>query len=126
MKKYWRLLCCLTVLGCFSVTSQAIAGGFSSTCSNLYLDGSWLGAYCGDGHGSGKWTGLDLNRFIINNHGNLYWQSNGGYSHSARNCHINSSGLLFCQLNDGHGHWPEQAINLNDHLTNAWGNLTYN
>lgn len=111
-------------LGLAGLSNFAMAGGFSGSCSGLYINGGWLGANCGDGHGGSRWTGIDLNRFLGNIHGNFSWNS-GGFTGSARNCGLSQDGILWCQLGDGHGGWPERYINLNDRITNSWGNMVY-
>ena len=113
------------LLSLFGTSGFAMAGGFSASCSNIHLNGSWLSADCGNGHGRRHSTQIDLNRYITNSWGNFSWKQDGNYNESAINCGVNTAGTLYCQLGDGHGGWPQRSIDLNEHITNSWGNLTY-
>ena len=116
---------CQSFLFCGVIGSSLTvwAGDFAGSCSDFFLSNSWLGAHCKNGSGGENWTGVDLDESLVNGLGKFYWQPNGGYFGSARNCSVDSSGRLSCQLGDGSGGWPSALINLNENIGNYFGNM---
>ena len=111
------------IYGLIALPSSAFGGNFSQTCSNLTLNGSTLYANCKDGYGNSTTSSLDLNRSITNQFGNFQWQQNGGFAQTARDCSMNSVGILRCAIADAQGGWPTRSIDLNAHIDNNHGTL---
>ena len=117
---------CQSFLICGAIGSSftAWAGNFSASCSAFFLSNSWLGANCKNGSGGENWTGVDLDESLVNGFGKFYWQLNGNSFASARDCNVDSNGILSCQLSDGSGGWPRIPINLNENIGNYFGHMT--
>ncbi|KAG8726323.1 hypothetical protein FRC12_023498, partial [Ceratobasidium sp. 428] len=97
----------LTVVSAlFFLTAPGVSagGGFSGSCSNIYMDGnSRLVAHCGDGRGGSRDTSIDLNRCIANYGGNLACATNGGYGGSCSGCLIHTGTYMRCHCGPNNG-----------------------
>ena len=85
-------------------TTLVPAGEFASTCTNLSLSGSVLGATCQAGSGTQS-TALDLDSCVTNSNGNLMWNGSG-YAGSCSGCSLAGTRLT-CQCNPVSG--PAQS-----------------
>ncbi|KAK6342280.1 hypothetical protein TWF730_001756 [Orbilia blumenaviensis] len=104
------------------------AGGFTSTCTNLYLISTAVGGVCKRINGSTNNSSVDANGHIGNSNGKLV-RFSGGYKSSCRNCHISTgtSGkqfILSCECNSSNG-WKATSIDINWFLSNQNGVLAW-
>ncbi|KAF3921823.1 hypothetical protein AA313_de0205280 [Arthrobotrys entomopaga] len=90
----------------------------------------WLNLRCGNGKGGQHWNHVNLNDYIINNGGKLYWQRNGGLGGSCWLTNDGATGIkywhdlyIFCK--NGKGGATMQSIDLNEHFVNRNGDLRY-
>ncbi|KAK6337499.1 hypothetical protein TWF730_002898 [Orbilia blumenaviensis] len=104
------------------IPTMVQAGGFTSTCTGIFLGGTWINANCKNAAGNYIPTAKDLNAHIGNANGLLIRKSSG-YSNSCRDCSLNG-GTLACyclRLN----RYQAASINLNNFLSNQNGVLAW-
>ncbi len=105
---------------------KALASGqFSKTCDNIETDEPvYLVADCRTRNGSVNYTSIDLNDYITNDNGHLRWASHGDFE---KTCYIigvyeNTMGAR-CRARNGQ--YVEDNIDLDKHIANINGVLTY-
>jgi len=102
---------------------------FTKTSKNIAIDSSGnLTADCSSG-GVYYSSSLDLNSCVGNDDGVIKWGSSN-FSHSARNIALGSSSYdkdsyLCCDLKNESGNWGGVRLDLDDHIANINGVLTY-
>ncbi|KAK6500327.1 hypothetical protein TWF481_010672 [Arthrobotrys musiformis] len=101
----------------------AHAGGFASSCANIFLGGTWINALCRNSAGTYIPTAKDLNAEIGNANGLLVRHSSG-YANTCRDCSLTTAGVFKCscpRLN----RYQSVSINLNNFLSNQNGVLAW-
>lgn len=106
-----------------TMPSQAIAGNFSRTCSNMVLYGSTLAAYCKDRNQQFKEAYIKLDNAIGNLDGVLSWGDHN-FSHTCSNISLNGATLsaVCTRMN---GSQNRTWINLDEHIDNTNGVLRF-
>ena len=111
----------------FSIfTSQALAlGDFSRTCYNSYLQGSTLTSTCykADGRTPNR-SSINLNPYIENVDGVLKWQP-ANYIETCRYMDLASPSIMAGECKTRAQYWVPAKIDLDDHIANINGVLTY-
>ena len=106
-------------------TNGAFAGNFSQTCYNTSIDYDTLTSTCyrADGY-TPNTSSIDLDRYIENIDGNLKWQY-GNFSQTCEYVSVEGGSLLTaeCRRRDQSPNYTK--INLDDHIANIDGTLTY-
>ncbi|WP_375470271.1 CVNH domain-containing protein [uncultured Nostoc sp.] len=129
-----RAICALVVFSPVLVTSfqSDIAlgtGEFTKSCTNITLtQGRILEADCKTRNGRTAQTGINLNNYIVNQDGRLGWSRNGNYSASSRNCDVDFQGgrtFLMCDTRKRDNSFTGASLNLDKHIANINGTLTY-
>lgn len=112
------------------LAGQAFAGGFSSTCKDMRLDGTRLKAKCQMAVG-GKWadeSSINLNDRIGNSNGVLLWDSKK-FDDNCKNKLLGPANsiklLLKAQCRTKVGSYVQAEINLNERISNINGKLKY-
>ncbi|KJA16832.1 hypothetical protein HYPSUDRAFT_91058 [Hypholoma sublateritium FD-334 SS-4] len=105
----------------FSALKGATAGGFSATCSNIFLpSNNFLQATCGDGHGGETTSELNLNACIGIAATELVCKANGDYAAlGCSGCEIVTGEFMECGCPGG-----ALIADLDDCVTNTGGILT--
>jgi cytolysin (calcineurin-like family phosphatase) len=100
-------------------------GNFASSCSNIALQGaSVLAATCNTTGGGTQSTTLDLDPYITNADGTMWWSSSGGFAGSCSACTLSGTELT-CQCNNVSSQAAATSIDVNTEVTNCGGTLTY-
>ena len=89
---------------------------------------SVLEATCKSISGRPSQTGIQLNKYIANNNGNLRWRRNGNFIASSRHCELDFvSGVtvLHCDTQRRDGSWTSSSLTLDEHIANINGALRY-
>jgi hypothetical protein len=111
---------------------KALASGqFSKTCDNIHIEGIpftksvHLVADCMRRNGSYNLrTSIDVNELITNDNGHLRWQSRGDFGESCEILGVDDSYLgTTCRARNGQH--VDDAIDLDEHIANINGVLTY-
>ncbi|KAL2864393.1 uncharacterized protein BJX67DRAFT_383864 [Aspergillus lucknowensis] len=111
----------LTLLG---LTALVAAQGYSSECSDITLNNSWLVATCPTGNGDEITSSVFLANKIGNNGGNLEWAANGEYRETCEECVLNDAATLFCRCRVAdRPSLQDTTINLEEHIANYEGHL---
>jgi len=108
------------------LSGSALAlGQFSKSCSSSVIEGSVLTSTCQTTHyPDTKTTSLDLNPFIENVDGTLKWQP-GRFNSTCTSTQLSGPSTLSarCHMRDQSLH--DTTIDLDDHVANINGTLTY-
>ncbi len=96
---------------------------FSSTSSNISLDGAYLRALCADVEGQQQNSGIDLNTCVANIDGILKWAKDGNFAASSEGIQLNGS-ILTCDCNRTDGTMNSSQLNLDECITNLNGQLS--
>ncbi|KAK6355805.1 hypothetical protein TWF718_000185 [Orbilia javanica] len=104
------------------VPTAVQAGGFVSSCAQIFLGGTWINALCRNPSGTYIPTAKDLNAEIGNANGLLIRRSSG-YANSCKDCSLDN-GVLRCSCLRLNRYTPA-SINLNNFLSNRNGVLTW-
>jgi len=121
----------LAVVMSFSMfASQAWAtGDFSKSCDYPEMKGSVLLSSCRRMNGSYNNTSIDLNKYISNVNGLLKWDCSGGFIESCEKIRLSSSlKTRHTEMNadcEILGYLVEDGIDLDQHIANIDGVLTY-
>ncbi|RVD83811.1 uncharacterized protein DFL_005585 [Arthrobotrys flagrans] len=99
------------------------AGGFASSCAQVFLGGTWINALCKNSAGTYIPTARDLNAEIGNANGLLVRRSSG-YASVCRDCSLTTVGLFKCSC-PRINRYQAASINLNNFLSNRNGILTW-
>lgn len=111
----------------FSIfSSQALAlGGFSQTCYDSNLSGPILTSSCEKADGYTLETSfIDLNGVIENVDGSLEWQPDNFFE-TCRNLELVSPSAMVAECKTRAQYWNDTIINLDEHIANINGVLTY-
>lgn len=103
-------------------------GNFSGSCNQISLDKDYdLIASCSSVGGGHKLSSISLNDIITNNDGHFEWVNHGGnFGGSARHVRLENGGkVLVAELGKIDGHWKEDAIWLDERITNDDGDLRF-
>ncbi len=105
---------------------QALAlGDFSQTCLDTRVSGSTLTSSCYKVDGSTiNMSSIDLNEWIANIDGNLKWRR-GNYIETCRYMKMVSGSDMEGQCKTRDQRWVDTSIDLDDHIANINGTLTY-
>ncbi|NER34579.1 MAG: cyanovirin [Oscillatoria sp. SIO1A7] len=106
--------------------SQAWAlGDFSQTCYSSSISGSTLSSTCykADGYTPNK-SSINLNPYIENVDGVLKWQPDN-YIETCRGMDLVSKSDMAGECKTRSQVWQKTGINLDDHIANINGVLTY-
>ncbi|KAK6530782.1 hypothetical protein TWF281_007618 [Arthrobotrys megalospora] len=106
-----------------AVPAVVQAGGFASSCQNIFLGGTWVNALCKNSAGVYVSTGKDINAEVGNGNGLLIRHSSG-YSNSCKDCTLSTAGLFRCSCKRINT-WVSASINLNNFLSNQNGALAW-
>lgn len=106
--------------------SQAWAlGGFSQSCPTYSLDESMLYALCKKSDGDKLYPAfIDLNIYIENVDGALEWQPDN-FIETCENVRLYGASELIADCKTRAGYWASSKIDLDDHIANINGVLTY-
>ena len=106
--------------------SQAWAlGDFSQTCYNSSISGSTLSSTCYKADGfTPNYSSINLNSYIENVNGVLKWQPNN-YIETCRGMGLVSNSYMAGDCKTRSQNWVGTEINLDDHIANINGVLTY-
>ena len=97
---------------------------FSQTSQDINVSGPTLSAECEkEGGGSIVPSTLNLDDYLGNINASFRWGSTI-FSHSARNI-SNDGPTLTADLQDSQGNWQSASVNLDEHIANMNGQLTY-
>ncbi|MGB5634667.1 MAG: CVNH domain-containing protein [Waterburya sp.] len=111
-------------LGFFSAPAAAL-GDFSQTCQDSTINGSTLSATCQRADGSyGGGTSIDLNTDIENVDGRLTWQPSN-FIETCRKTKLVNGNTMDAECKTRDQRWVSTRINLDDHIANINGVLTY-
>ncbi|KAK6514934.1 hypothetical protein TWF506_007292 [Arthrobotrys conoides] len=105
------------------VPTMVQAGGFTSSCAQIFLGGTWINALCKNPSGVYVPAARDLNAEIGNANGLLVRHSSG-YANSCKDCSLTTAGVFKCsclRLN----RYQAASINLNNFLSNRGGDLVW-
>ncbi|NER50480.1 MAG: cyanovirin [Symploca sp. SIO1A3] len=106
-------------------TSHALAlGDFSQTCYNSNVSSSTLSSSCRRIDGSINDTSINLNPYIENVDGTLVWQPNN-FIATCRNTGLTSPSIMAAECKTRSQDWNDTSIDLDDHIANINGVLTY-
>ncbi|KAF3193121.1 hypothetical protein TWF225_010966 [Orbilia oligospora] len=97
------------------------AGGFISSCAQIFLGGTWINALCKNKAGVYVPTAKDLNAEIGNANG-LLTRHSSGYANVCRDCSLTTAGVFKCSCPRINRYQPA-SINLNNFLSNRDGTL---
>lgn len=96
---------------------------FSLSCRNIRLDGTILYAECGDGSGGYPASEFHLDAVLGNYDGNFRWLWQD-FQLSASDIRLEGS-ILHARLNPVEGEPVEASVNLDERISNRYGELTY-
>ncbi|NEO56179.1 MAG: cyanovirin [Okeania sp. SIO3B5] len=109
-------------LGMFANEAWA---SFSLTCYNSSVNGSTLSSTCymADGYTPNQ-TEINLNPYIGNIDGELMWQHDN-FIATCGNTELSGPSVLVGECEKRAQQWVQAEINLDDHISNINGILTY-
>lgn len=111
-------------LGFFSAPAAAL-GDFSQTCRDVSINGSTLSASCAKADGfTQNMSSINLNADIENVDGNLTWQPDN-FIETCRNTQVVNGSMMSAECKTRAQRWNSTNINLDDHIANINGVLTY-
>ena len=97
---------------------------FSASSKDIHLEGATLFADCAKADGEEfSSSRLDLDNMIGNIDGNFQW-GESSFSQSAQNIRLEGS-TLYAELQTPSGNWQDASVNLDEHIGNMDGELTY-
>ena len=97
---------------------------FSQTSNDINVSDAILSAQCEKEGGSGfAPSTLNLDDYLGNINGSFRWGSQI-FSHSAQNI-SNEGAILTAELQDESGNWRSASVDLDEHIANMNGQLTY-
>ena len=112
-------------VGFSCISGHALAGqSFYASCGSLTITNSILKAQCTADNGNQTWSVIDLSPYIniINNQ--LAWSKTGNSS-EIDSCEVSETGILICEIQDSSDKQSFTGLNLNQHIYNINGILTY-
>ena len=111
-------------LGFFSAPAAAI-GNFSQTCSDVSISGSTLSGSCEKVDGrTMNTTSINLNPNVENIDGSLKWQPSN-FIATCRNTKLVNGDKMSAECKTRDQRWVGTSVNLDDHIANINGVLTY-
>ena len=109
----------------FFATAAAALGDFSQTCYDATISGSTLSATCQRANGSyDGTTSIDLNADIENVDGRLKWQPSN-FIETCRSTELVNGNTMDAECKTRDQRWVSTSINIDDHIANINGVLTY-
>ncbi|KAK2005539.1 Cyanovirin-N [Colletotrichum eremochloae] len=112
-----------------SLSGKKKAGGFLKTCAPNWVVwelNSAIWAHCrgsGERRGSVFWSRIGLDHMLGNDHGQLVYQQDGGFSLTCLDCKRWGTAHLACRCLDGRGDLQATSINLDKYIGNYDGLL---
>ncbi|KAJ3492861.1 hypothetical protein NLG97_g5103 [Lecanicillium saksenae] len=98
---------------------------YTDSCSDTQLQGTTLSGHCGDNKGGNPYSSVDLSQKIGNEWGVLTWGTQG-FQNSCSEINYNSwNGVLSAKCGNGGGRDVRTVLNLNDYISNNFGQLTF-
>ncbi|KAB5590238.1 Cyanovirin [Ceratobasidium theobromae] len=97
---------------------------FSKTSRNASLSGAVLKADCQRNDGTWRWSEINTANFLGNIDGNFQW-SDSNWNLTARNTTFNSPVITSDLQRRDHSWATGKMINLDEHIANIDGTLTY-
>jgi len=107
-----------------SVGKALALGQFSRTCQGAVVNGSTLSAKCQTTSGNFVPSSINLIPHIENVDGVLKWQS-GNFTETCRSNALQGPSIMSAQCKNKAGQWVTTKINLDEHIVNINGKLTY-
>jgi hypothetical protein len=107
-----------------SVGKALALGQFSRTCQGSVVNGSTLSAKCQTTSGNFVPSSINLNPYIENVDGVLKWQS-GNFIETCRSTALTGPSIMSAQCKTRAQQWVSTKINLDEHIANINGKLTY-
>ncbi|KAL3477077.1 Cyanovirin-N [Aspergillus californicus] len=104
----------------------AAAQGFSSECTDITLNNSWLVASCPTGDGDSITSSVFLNSKITNNNGNLEWKTDGAYRQSCEDCTVSGATLACSCTISSLPILQATTLDLEEYIANYEGHLLSN
>ncbi|WNG21614.1 hypothetical protein F0U63_48125 [Cystobacter fuscus] len=108
-------------------TEQALRGDFSKSCREINLpDYHYLAASCADNNGKLIYSQIDLNEYLVNSNGDIWWGLGGQFY---KTCDFVAFGrtqsevVYRCKKEDGS--YKETRKELDERIANVNGVLTY-
>jgi len=117
------LLAAAFFFGGFTKAAWAL-GDFSQSCAESEMNGSILLSTCRTISGSYKETSIDLNPVIENVDGRLTWQP-ANFLETCRNIDLDGGVFMSAECKTRDQRWKQTYVNLDDHIANIDGVLTY-